>query len=106
MGAAEKMVLWDSWLRGSRRKRLGEHLASRHWYLLPAGPLVLRRPVETTDQSGPFDLDATDGNCSLCACERAAAKRRSRSGGERDQSARGVSGPGGGAGGRGGFKSV
>jgi len=27
-------------------------LASRHWYLLPAGPLVLRRPVETTDQSG------------------------------------------------------
>jgi hypothetical protein len=31
---------------------LGERLASRHRYLLPAGPPVLRRPVETTDNSG------------------------------------------------------
>ena len=38
MRAAEKMSLWDSWLRGSCRKRLGERLASRHRYLLPAGP--------------------------------------------------------------------
>jgi hypothetical protein len=29
--------------------RLDERLASRHRYLLPAGPPVLRRPVETTE---------------------------------------------------------
>jgi hypothetical protein len=34
--------------------RLDERLASRHRYLLPAGPPVLRRPVETTTHSGHF----------------------------------------------------
>jgi hypothetical protein len=49
MGTAEKKVLWDSWLRGESRKRLGGRLARRYRYLLPAGPPVLRRPVETTE---------------------------------------------------------
>jgi hypothetical protein len=45
--AAEKITLWDSWLRrDSLKARLGERLASRHRYLSPTGP-VLRRPVET-----------------------------------------------------------
>jgi hypothetical protein len=49
---------------GSRRKRLGGRLASRHRYLLPAGPPVLRRPVETTSNSGQTRAQL---DCPLCA---------------------------------------
>jgi len=38
--AAEKTELWDRWQRGSRSKRLGEHLVSRpHLFITThAGP--------------------------------------------------------------------
>src|SRR6266702_3331944 len=39
MGAAEKMVLWDSWLRGGvAESDWANVLASRHRYLLPTNP--------------------------------------------------------------------
>jgi hypothetical protein len=65
--AAEKITLWDSWLRrDSLKARLGERLASRHRYLLPTGP-VLRRPVETAGVNRKWqergETDAIDRGC-------------------------------------------
>src|SRR5450759_3847828 len=61
MGRQRKWCCGIAGCEGSRRKRLGERLASRHRYLLPAGPPVLRRPVEITDQSGQNSILAGDG---------------------------------------------
>src|ERR1035437_9288440 len=36
--AAEKITLWDSWLRRDSLKAIGRALASRHRYLLPTDP--------------------------------------------------------------------
>ena len=52
MGAAEKIVLWDSWLRGESPKAIWRAFGKPSSLLLPAGPPMLRRPVETTAHSG------------------------------------------------------
>jgi hypothetical protein len=52
MGAAEKMVLWDSWLRGESPKAIGRAFGKPSLVFIASWPPVLRRPVETTSKSG------------------------------------------------------
>jgi hypothetical protein len=52
MGATEKMVLWDSWLRGESPKAIGRAFGKRSSLFIASWPRVLRRPVEITTQSG------------------------------------------------------
>src|ERR1017187_7763478 len=52
MGAAEKMLLGDSWLRGESRKAIGRAFGKPSLVFIASWPLVLRRPVETTSKSG------------------------------------------------------
>src|SRR5450759_2149019 len=52
MGAAAKMVLWDSWLRGESPKAIGRAFGKPSSLFIASWPPVLRRPVETTSNSG------------------------------------------------------
>ena len=51
-GAAEKMVLWDNWFRGESPKAIGRAFGKPSSVFIASWAPVLRRPVETTDQSG------------------------------------------------------
>src|ERR1035441_10727507 len=64
MGAAEKIVLWDSWLRGESPKATWRAFGKPSSLFIASWPPVLRRPVETTSNSGQTwaRLD-----CPLCA---------------------------------------
>jgi hypothetical protein len=46
------MVLWDSWLRGESPKAIGRAFGKPSLVFIASWPPVLRRPVETTTQSG------------------------------------------------------
>src|ERR1035437_5429860 len=52
MGAAEKMVLWDSWLRGESPKATWRAFGKPSSLFIASWPPVLRRPVATTSKSG------------------------------------------------------
>ena len=52
MGAAEKMVLWDSWLRGESPKAIGRAFGKPSSLFIASCPPVLRRPVEITALNG------------------------------------------------------
>src|ERR1017187_9450348 len=52
MGAAEKMGLGDSWLRGESPKAIGRAFGKPSSVFIASWPPVLRRPVETTSNSG------------------------------------------------------
>jgi hypothetical protein len=61
MGAAEKIVLWDSWLRGESPKATWRAFGKPSSLFIASWPPVLRRPVATTDQSGQKWILAQDG---------------------------------------------
>jgi hypothetical protein len=46
MGAAEKMVLWDSWLRGGSPKAIWRAFGKSSSLFIANKPPVLRQPVE------------------------------------------------------------
>src|ERR1019366_6650497 len=48
MGAAEKIVLWDSWLRGESPKATWRAFGKPSSLFIASWPPVLRRPVGTT----------------------------------------------------------
>src|ERR1017187_3643685 len=50
--AAEKIVLWDSWLRGGSPKAIWRAFGKPSSLFIASWPPVLRRPVETTTLSG------------------------------------------------------
>src|ERR1039457_6028496 len=50
--AAEKIALWDSWLRRGSLKAIGRAFGKPSTLFIASWPPVLRPPVEITDQSG------------------------------------------------------
>ena len=50
--AAEKIALWDSWLRRGSLKAIGRPFGKPSSLFIASWPPVLRRPVETTPDSG------------------------------------------------------
>src|ERR1039458_3802700 len=50
--AAEKIALWDSWLRRGSLKAIGRAFGKPSSLFIASWPPVLRRPVEITDNSG------------------------------------------------------
>jgi hypothetical protein len=68
MGVAEKIVLWDSWLRGESPKATWRAFGKPSSLFIASWPPVLRRPVATTPESGQTrakldcPLSATSGD--------------------------------------------
>src|ERR1035437_9470651 len=58
--AAEKIALWDSWLRRGSLKAIGRAFGKPSSLFIASWPPVLRRPVEITDQSGQRWILARD----------------------------------------------
>jgi hypothetical protein len=54
-------VLWDSWLRGESPKAIWRAFGKPSSLFIASWPPVLRRPVETTDNSGQRWVLARDG---------------------------------------------
>ncbi|HTE77282.1 MAG TPA: hypothetical protein VK653_11145, partial [Xanthobacteraceae bacterium] len=55
--AAEKITLWDSWLRRDSLKAIGRTFGKPSLLFIAGWPRVLRRPVEITAQSGRIGLN-------------------------------------------------
>jgi len=55
--AAEKITLWDSWLRRDSLKAIGRAFAKPSSLFIASWPPVLRRQVEITVLSGHFIVD-------------------------------------------------
>src|ERR1035437_2358245 len=58
--AAEKITLWDSWLRRDSLKAIGRAFGKPSSLFIASWSPVLRRPVEITDQSGQSWILASD----------------------------------------------
>ena len=84
--AAEKIVLWDSWLRGKSPKAIWRAFGKPSSLFIASWPPVLRRPAETTSESGQTQvklvcpLSATTGlmHCNISTNRKTASRRSLR----------------------------